>query len=144
MDDERTNLLLRRIELYRNTLRAGVSGKVAIGYLRQIESDEAELVQIRHSKETGLNARGLSADSRPIRPLRKFLVELIDQFDALPVADKRRAAVAARIRRVEREIARRREHHHHHTESNRGTPQPRSPRSKAAPTHSREDKKDTV
>src|SRR5438874_9646628 len=61
MEDDRATLLRRRIELYRDTLRVGVAGKVAIGYLRQIESDEAELVQIRHSMETGLNARGLSA-----------------------------------------------------------------------------------
>src|SRR5437764_6259537 len=70
MEDDRATLLRRRIELYRDTLRAGVTGKVAIGYLRQIESDEAELVQIRHSKEESLHARGLSADARPPRPLR--------------------------------------------------------------------------
>jgi hypothetical protein len=118
MEEDRATLLRRRIDLYRETLRAGVTGKVAIGYLRQIDSDEAELVQIRHSRETGMNARGLSADARPVRPLRKFLAELIDQFDALPVTDSRRASVAARIRRVEAEIARRRQHqhtHYHHT-----------------------------
>ena len=114
MDDDRATLLRRRIELYRETLRAGVAGKVAIGYLRQIDADEAELVQIRHSRENGMNARGLSADARPVRPLRKFLAELIDQFDALPVTDSRRASVAVRIRRVEIEIARRRHHQHTH------------------------------
>lgn len=108
MDDDRVKLLCRRIELYRSTLRTGVSGKVAIGYLRQIESDEAELVQIRHSEETGLAARGLAVDERPMRSLGKYVAELVDQFDALGVADARRAAIAARIRRVETEIARRR------------------------------------
>jgi hypothetical protein len=48
MDDGRANLLLKRIKLYRNRLRAGITGKVAIEYLRQIESGEAELFQIRH------------------------------------------------------------------------------------------------
>lgn len=111
MEDDRATLLRRRIDLYRETLRAGVSGKVAIGYLRQIESDEAELVQIRHTEEAALHARGLSVDARPPRPLRKFVAELIDQFDALPVTDSRRSTVAARIRSVEVEIARRRHHH---------------------------------
>jgi hypothetical protein len=114
MEDDRATLLRRRIELYRETLRTGITGKIAIGYLRQIESDEAELVQIRHAEEEGLHARGLSVDARPPRPLRKFVADLIDQFDALPVTDSRRAAVAARIRRVEVEIARRRHHHHPH------------------------------
>lgn len=108
MEEARAELLRRRIGLYRATLRTGVRGEVAIEYLRQIESDEAELVQIRHAKEPPLTARGLAADDRPTRSLSHYVAELVDQFDALAVTDPRRAAVAARIRRVEAEIARRR------------------------------------
>ena len=75
MENDRATLLRRRIELYRDTLRAGVSGKIAIGYLRQIESDEAELVQIRHSEEEGLHARGLTVD-----PALYFKFDLIPDF----------------------------------------------------------------
>ena len=137
MEEDRATLLRRRIDLYRETLRAGVSGKVAIGYLRQIESDEAELVQIRHTEEAALHARGLSVDARPPRPLRKFVAELIDQFDALPVTDSRRSTVAARIRSVEVEIARRRHHHHppyhDHSTARASAVHPRHNRSKERP-----------
>jgi hypothetical protein len=108
MDQERAELLRRRIELYRGTLRAGIRGEVAIEYLRQIESDETELARLRQSEDTGLTSRGLAADERPVRSLRKYVAELVDQFDALAVSDPRRGAVAARIRRIEAEIARRR------------------------------------
>lgn len=108
MEEDRAKLLRRRIELYRGTLRTGVKGEVAIEYLRQIDSDEMELAQIRRSREPPLVARGISADDRPTRSLRHYVFELIDTFDALAVTDPRRAAVAARIRRVEAEIARRR------------------------------------
>jgi hypothetical protein len=105
MDESRADLLQHRIELYRATLRAGARGRVAIEYLRQIESDEAELSQIRRAQESHLTSRGLSADQRPIRSLAKYVTELTDH---------RRAGLAARIRRIEKEIARRRSHHHHH------------------------------
>ena len=108
MDQERAELLCRRIELYRGTLRAGIRGDVAIEYLRQIESDETELARLRQGENTGLTSRGLAADERPVRSLRKYVAELVDQFDALAVSDPRRAAVAGRIRRIEAEIARRR------------------------------------
>ena len=71
MDESRADLLQHRIELYRATLRAGARGRVAIEYLRQIESDEAELSQIRRAQESHLTSRGLSADQRPIRSLAK-------------------------------------------------------------------------
>jgi hypothetical protein len=106
--ETRAELLSRRIELYRDTLRAGARGHVAIEYLRQIENDEAELAKIMRAQDSPLSARGLSADLRPIRSLSRYVSELVHQFDALAVTDPQRGAVASRIRRVEKEIARRR------------------------------------
>lgn len=108
MDDHRAELLQRRIALYRDTLRAGARGHVAIEYLRQIDSDQAELARITLAQETGLSMRGLSVDKRPPRSLAKYVTDLIHQFDALAVTDPRRGALASRIRRLEAEIARRR------------------------------------
>lgn len=108
MDETREQLLQHRIELYRSTLRAGVKGHIAIGYLRQIEDDETELAQIRHAEYTELTARGLAGDDRPLRSLSHYVAELVDRFSHLPITDPRRAGLARRIRRIETEIARRR------------------------------------
>jgi hypothetical protein len=46
MEEERAELLRRRIALYRRYLRDGVEGALALEYLRQIAEDETELNQI--------------------------------------------------------------------------------------------------
>jgi len=46
MEDDRAELLRRRIALYRSYLREGVEGALALYYLRQIAKDEAELNRI--------------------------------------------------------------------------------------------------
>lgn len=108
MTEKRAELLSQRIELYRDTLRAGARGQVAIEYLRQIENDQAELAELKRAEGSHLTTRGLSVDQRPIRSLSRYVTELVHQFDALAVTDPKRGALASRIRRVEREIARRR------------------------------------
>lgn len=108
MTEKRAELLSQRIELHRDTLRAGARGHVAIAYLRQIENDHAELAELKRAEESHLKTRGRSVDQRPIRSLSRYVTELVHQFDALAVTDPKRGALASRIRRVEREIARRR------------------------------------
>ena len=46
MEEDRAELLGRRIALYRRYLREGVEGALALEYLRQIAEDEAELNRI--------------------------------------------------------------------------------------------------
>ena len=46
MEQDRAELLGRRIALYRRYLREGVEGALAIEYLRQITEAEAELNRI--------------------------------------------------------------------------------------------------
>jgi len=46
MQEDRTELLRRRIALYRRYLREGVESPLALEYLRQIAEDEAELNRI--------------------------------------------------------------------------------------------------
>ncbi len=43
--EDRTELLRRRIALYRRYLREGVNDGLAVEYLRQIAEDEAELAR---------------------------------------------------------------------------------------------------
>ncbi len=50
MEEDRAELLRRRVALYRRYLREGVNGGLAIEYLRQIAEDEAELGRIEPSE----------------------------------------------------------------------------------------------
>jgi hypothetical protein len=52
MEEERAELLRRRIALYRRYLREGVNGGFAIEYLRQIAEDEAELSHIEPNQRS--------------------------------------------------------------------------------------------
>ena len=49
MEENRAELLRRRIALYRRYLREGVNGVFAAEYLRQIAEDEAELWRLEPS-----------------------------------------------------------------------------------------------
>jgi hypothetical protein len=46
MEEDRAELLRRRVALYRRYLREGVDGGLAIEYLRRIAEDEVELGRI--------------------------------------------------------------------------------------------------
>jgi len=46
LEDDRAELLRRRIALYRRYLGEGIEGALALDYLRQIAKDEAELNRI--------------------------------------------------------------------------------------------------
>jgi hypothetical protein len=50
MEQDRAELLRRRIALYRRYLREGVEGALALEYLRQIAEDEAELNRIERAR----------------------------------------------------------------------------------------------
>jgi hypothetical protein len=50
MEEDRAELLRRRVALYRRYLREGVDGGLAIEYLRQITEDEAELGRTESSE----------------------------------------------------------------------------------------------
>ena len=50
MEEDRAELLRRRVALYRRYLREGVNGGLALEYLRQIAEDEAELGRIEPSE----------------------------------------------------------------------------------------------
>jgi hypothetical protein len=50
MEQDRAELLRRRIALYRRYLREGVEGALALEYLRQIAEDEAELKRIERAR----------------------------------------------------------------------------------------------
>jgi hypothetical protein len=65
MEQDRAELLRRRIALYRRYLREGVEGALALEYLRQIAEAEAELNRIEPGERCRPIIDRIAAADRP-------------------------------------------------------------------------------